>query len=242
MLNKLARARFARIFAPVAHLMMRLGVSPDAVTIVGTIGVCVGALGFFPRGELFWGVMVITAFVFSDIVDGIMARELNRTSKWGAFLDSSLDRVGDAAVFAGLVMYYAIHQDHVPDAWHPVLTAWLAMACLILGSLVSYVRARAEGLGMQANVGIAERSDRLVATLLVTGFVGIGVPDQVLTVELAILAVLSVVTIFQRIMMVRRQAMASPAQVVLPADDPDERVELVHPVHPVDAEASRADG
>ena len=216
MLNKFARALFARIFAPIAHLLMRLGVSPDAVTIVGTLGVGVGALGFFPRGELFWGVMVVTAFVFSDIVDGIMARELGRASKWGAFLDSSLDRVGDAAVFAGLVMYYAGRRDD------PV-TAWLAMACLVLGSLVSYVRARAEGLGLQANVGIAERSDRLVATLLVTGFVGIGLPDVFLTVELAILAVLSVVTIIQRVILVRRQALADPAwppaqprQVVLP--------------------------
>jgi CDP-diacylglycerol--glycerol-3-phosphate 3-phosphatidyltransferase len=215
MLNKFARALFARIFAPIAHLLMRLGVSPDAVTIVGTLGVCVGALGFFPRGELFWGVMVVSAFVFSDIVDGIMARELNRTSRWGAFLDSSLDRLGDAAVFAGLVMYYAGKGDNL-------LMAWLAVACLILGGLVSYVRARAEGLGMQANVGIAERSDRLVATLLVTGFVGVGVPYQFLMAELAILAVLSVVTIFQRVLMVHRQAFASPQpppeQVVLPSD------------------------
>ncbi len=203
MLNKFARALFARIFAPIAHLLMRLGVSPDAVTIVGTLGVCAGSLGFFPRGELFWGVMVVTAFVFSDIVDGIMARELNRASKWGAFLDSSLDRVGDAAVFTGLVMFYAGRGDHM-------LMAWLAIACLTLGSVVSYVKARAEGLGMQANVGIAERSDRLVATLVVTGFVGIGLPYQFLMAELAILAVLSVVTILQRILLVRRQAMAAP--------------------------------
>jgi CDP-diacylglycerol--glycerol-3-phosphate 3-phosphatidyltransferase len=228
MLNKFARALFGRIFAPVAHLLMRLGVSPDAVTIVGTLGVCVGALGFFPRGELFWGVMVITAFVFSDIVDGIMARELGRTSSWGAFLDSSLDRVGDAAVFGGLVMFYAGKGDNL-------LMAWLAMACLTLGSVVSYVKARAEGLGMQANVGIAERSDRLVATLLVTGFVGVNwVPYQFLMAELAILAVLSAVTIMQRVLLVRSQALApagqpagqtagqpagQPREVVLPKDD-----------------------
>jgi CDP-diacylglycerol---glycerol-3-phosphate 3-phosphatidyltransferase len=216
MLNKFARALFGRIFAPVAHLLMRLGVSPDAVTIVGTLGVCVGALGFFPRGELFWGVMVVTAFVFSDIVDGIMARELGRTSSWGAFLDSSLDRMGDAAVFGGLVMFYAGKGDNL-------LMAWLAMACLTLGSVVSYVKARAEGLGMQANVGIAERSDRLVATLVVTGFVGIGLPHQFLMAELAILAVLSVVTIMQRILVVRTQALAAdgaaPREVVLPRDD-----------------------
>ena len=138
------------------------------MTLVGTLGVCVGALAFYPRHEFFWGTIVITAFVFSDTLDGIMARLSGRSGNWGAFLDSTLDRVGDAAIFGGLVLWYAGEGD--------TLMAGLALACLILGSVVSYAEARAEGLGMTANVGIAERADRLVAVLLATGLVGSAVP------------------------------------------------------------------
>ena len=135
---------------------------------------------------------MITAFVFSDTVDGIMARASNRSSTWGAYLDSTLDRLGDAAVFGGLVLYYAGRGDDM-------VTAALALACLVLGSVVSYARARAEGLGMTASVGIAERADRLVAALVFTGMVGAGwIPDVVLTVVLALLALASLVTVVQR--------------------------------------------
>src|SRR6185503_5435267 len=100
------RAFWTKVFSPVARLLLRLGVSPDAVTIVGTLGVCAGALVFFPRGQLLVGVLVITAFVFSDLVDGHMARLSGTSSKWGAFLYSTLDRFGDTAIFAGLALYY----------------------------------------------------------------------------------------------------------------------------------------
>jgi CDP-diacylglycerol--glycerol-3-phosphate 3-phosphatidyltransferase len=201
MLNRFARALFTRLLTPVAMLLLKLRVSPDVVTAVGTIGVCCGGLIFYPRGEFLIGTLVITAFVFSDTVDGIMARASGRSSAWGAFLDSTLDRIGDAAVFGGLVLYYA-----GPGADRALGAA--ALACLVLGSLVSYVRARAEGLGMRADVGIAERADRLVAVLLVTGFVGIGLPEAFLFGVLLLLAVASVVTIVQRVVLVRRQALA----------------------------------
>lgn len=210
MLNRFARALFTRLLTPVARVLLAAGVSPDVVTIVGTLGVCFGALGFYPRGEFFWGTMVITAFVFSDTVDGIMARASQRSSKWGAFLDSTLDRVGDAAVFGGLVLYFARNQDPGDE-----LRAALALACLVLGSVVSYARARAEGLGMTADVGIAERADRLVAVLVATGFVGLNrfgvpVPQALLTVVLALLALASLVTVVQRMLTVRRQALSEP--------------------------------
>jgi CDP-diacylglycerol---glycerol-3-phosphate 3-phosphatidyltransferase len=200
MLNRFARALFTRIFTPVARLLLRLGVSPDVVTIVGTLGVCVGALAFYPRHEFFWGTVVITLFVFSDTVDGVMARLSERSSTWGAYLDSTLDRVGDAAVFGGLVLYYAT----VPAKFYMCV---LAFACLALGSVVSYAKARAEGLGMTANVGIAERADRLVAVLVTTGLVGLGLPEVVLTAVLGLLAVASFVTVVQRMLTVRRQAL-----------------------------------
>ncbi|MDO5753437.1 phosphatidylinositol phosphate synthase [Arthrobacter sp.] len=199
MLNKYARALFAAIFTPVAALLVRLKVSPDAVTIIGTLGVAAGALIGYPLGQLFWGTVVITIFVFSDIIDGLMARMLGRSGRWGAFLDSTLDRVGDGAVFAGIVVwFYTGGNNH--------FIAAMALTCLVLGSIVSYAKARAEGLGMSANVGIAERSDRLVVVLVATGLVGLGIPEAVLAVVLVLLAVASLVTVFQRIGTVRRQA------------------------------------
>jgi CDP-diacylglycerol--glycerol-3-phosphate 3-phosphatidyltransferase len=202
MLNRFARALFTRLFTPVARLLLRGGISPDVVTLVGTLGVCVGALAFFPRGEFLVGTLVITAFVFSDTIDGIMARMSGRSSDWGAYLDSTLDRVGDAAVFGGLVLYYA-------GPGQDQLMAAMALACLVLGSVVSYARARAEGLGMRADVGIAERADRLVAVLLVTGFVGVGLPEVFMLAVLGLLAVASLITVVQRILYVRKQALSA---------------------------------
>ncbi|WP_434966756.1 phosphatidylinositol phosphate synthase [Janibacter indicus] len=210
MLNRYARAAVTRILTPVARLLLRLGISPDVVTILGTLGVCLGALVFFPRGQLLVGVLVITAFVFSDTIDGIMARELGHSSKWGAFLDSTLDRVGDAAIFSGLTIWYFQGGDDR-------LKAWLALACLVLGSVVSYARARAEGLGMRADVGIAERADRLVAALVTTGLVGLGLPEIVLTVVLGLLAVASFVTILQRVLLVRQQVIVAEAAGTTPS-------------------------
>jgi CDP-diacylglycerol--glycerol-3-phosphate 3-phosphatidyltransferase len=202
MLNRFARALFTRLFTPVARLLLHWGISPDVVTLVGTLGVSAGALIFFPRGDFLVGTLVITAFVFSDTIDGIMARLSDRSSSWGAFLDSTLDRVGDAAVFGGLVLYYAGPGDDQ-------LMAELALACLVLGSLVSYARARAEGIGLRADIGIAERADRLVAVLVTTGLVGLGLPKQFLLAVLTLLAVASLITFVQRILYVRRQALNS---------------------------------
>lgn len=206
MLNKYARAFFAGIFTPLARLLIRMKVSPDAVTVAGTLGVSAGALIFYPMGELFWGTIFITVFVFSDIVDGLMARMLGRTGRWGAFLDSTLDRFGDAAVFGGLIIWFYTGGNN------PTI-AVLALACLVLGSLVSYARARAEGLGMTANVGIAERSERLVAVLVTTGFTGLGLPEPFLLVVLVLLAIASLITVLQRVFTVRRQALGPRSTV-----------------------------
>ena len=202
------RAFWTKVFTPVVKLLLRMGVSPDAVTVVGTLGVCAGALIFFPRGDLLVGVLVITAFVFSDLIDGTMARMSGRVSPFGAFLDSTLDRVGDAAVFGGLAMYYVGPGDND-------LLAALSIYCLTMGSVTSYARARAESLGMQAKVGIAERSDRLVSILVVTGLADLvnklGAGEKALwaiPVTLGLLAVASTITVVQRILVVRDQARA----------------------------------
>jgi CDP-diacylglycerol--glycerol-3-phosphate 3-phosphatidyltransferase len=202
MLNRFARTSITRLFTPIARGLLRLGISADAVTILGTLGVCIGALAFYPRGEFLVGTLVITAFVFSDNVDGIMARLSGHQSSWGAFLDSVLDRVGDAAIFAGLALWFAGTGDSLR------LTA-LCLVCLALGAVVSYAKARAEGLGYTADVGIAERADRLVAVLVTTGLVGwFDLPVVVLEAVLWLLAVASLWTVVQRVGTVRQQATA----------------------------------
>jgi CDP-diacylglycerol---glycerol-3-phosphate 3-phosphatidyltransferase len=195
------KAFWQKVVSPIAHLLIRLGVSPDAVTVVGTLGVCAGALVFFPRGELGLGVLVITSFVFSDLIDGYMARLTGRVSKFGAFLDSTLDRVGDGAIFAGLALYFAGPGDSD-------LYLVLALVCLVMGGVTSYARARAEGLGFEAKVGVAERADRLVAILVMTGFAAIFNLPILMFVALWALAIASTVTVVQRIWVVRRQALA----------------------------------
>lgn len=199
MISKL-RAGFGRLFAPLAKALLRVGLTPDAVTIIGTLGVMASALWLFPTGHLLAGALVCWFFAMSDAVDGLMARISGRQGPWGAFLDSTLDRFADGAIFAGLVIWLAGDGDDR-------LGAVLGLACLVLGSIVPYVRARAEGIGMTANVGIAERGDRLVVALTAAGVVGIGAPPVVLTIALGLLAAASLVTVFQRIVVVRRQVL-----------------------------------
>lgn len=195
------RQFWTKLLAPIANLFLRMGISPDAVTLVGTFGVSAGALYFFPRGQLFVGCVVITAFVFSDLIDGYMARASGSSSRWGAFLDSTLDRIGDAAIFGGLVLYFA-------DVERDLILASVALYCLVMGSVTSYARARAESLGMQAKVGIAERADRLVAVLVMTGFSDLFDLPVLLEIVLWALAVASTITVVQRMLVVRRQAFA----------------------------------
>ncbi|WP_062073598.1 phosphatidylinositol phosphate synthase [Demequina sediminicola] len=191
-----------KVWAAPARGLLRLGVHPNAVTIVGTIGVVFGACFFFPKGGiwLFWGVLFIAFFVMTDMLDGTMARLSGKSSRLGAFLDSTLDRVADAAVFGALVWTFRVDEP---------ATSLAALLCLALGSFVPYARARAEGLGIDASVGIAERSDRLLLALLATAAVGLGAPVWVLTATLYVLAVASAFTVGQRTMAVVRAERAA---------------------------------
>ncbi len=202
------RAFWTNLWSPVADLLLRLGVTPDQVTIVGTLGVMGGALWFFPRGELGLGVAVVTAFVFSDLLDGYMARKAGTSSNWGAFLDSSLDRFGDAAIFGGLLLYY-VGPHAETTLGTPTLYVYVSLACLVLGSVTSYVRARAESLGMTAKVGIAERAERLVLILVATGFNAIFNLPILTEIALWLLAAASGITVIQRMIVVRRQALSA---------------------------------
>jgi CDP-diacylglycerol--glycerol-3-phosphate 3-phosphatidyltransferase/CDP-diacylglycerol--inositol 3-phosphatidyltransferase len=201
------RAFWTKVISPIAHLFIKLGISPDVVTFVGTLGVCAGALIFFPQGMLLTGVLVITAFVFSDLIDGYMARTTGRVSKFGAFWDSTLDRLGDGAIFIGLALYFAWEE---PSKLYLVL----CLVCLLMGSITSYARSRGETLGFSVKVGIAERADRLVAILVMTGFSAIFDQPVLLYVVLWALAVASTVTVAQRVWVVRKQALAETGTTI----------------------------
>ncbi|GAT65703.1 CDP-alcohol phosphatidyltransferase [Planomonospora sphaerica] len=202
---KLLRPAVTRVLTPLGRALVRRGVGPDAVTAAGTLGTVAAALFFYPRGQLFAGTMVITFFVFADLLDGVMARMTGPGSTWGAFLDSTLDRVGDAAIFSGLAVWLAL------SGQRPL--AGVALFCLVAGTLVSYVKARAEGLGLNCDVGLAERPERLVVGLVSAGLSGLGVP-YVLAAGLWLLAAASAVTVGQRLVHVRRQAVSLPPQTL----------------------------
>jgi len=205
MLNLHTRAFWSRLLLAPARGLARTGVSPDLITVLGTLGLVAGALIFYPRGQFFVGTVVITVFVFSDMVDGALARITGRASKWGAFLDSTLDRIGDAVIFAGLAWWFARGGD---DA---VMLA-LCLYCLISGAVVSYAKARAEGLGLTCNVGLAERAERLLLVLVTTGLDGLGVP-YVQAVGLWVLAIASTITLGQRMATVYQQTHGRPAGI-----------------------------
>jgi CDP-diacylglycerol---glycerol-3-phosphate 3-phosphatidyltransferase len=199
MLNAI-RPALDRVLTPAGRALARTPVTPNAVTVIGTLGVSAGALSLFPIGELFAGTMVCTFFVLADMLDGTLARVKGTSGPWGAFLDSTLDRIADASVFGGLTLWFML-------GGHSRLLAGVALFCLVSGALVSYAKARAEGLGYRCDVGIAERSERLLIGLVAAGLAGLGVP-YVLAIGLWALAGLSAVTFGQRVIAVRRAIMA----------------------------------
>ena len=198
MLNLRVRPALGRLVDPVAAALLRTGVSPDAVTVAGTLGVVLGALVFFPRGMMFTGTAVVFLFVLTDLLDGTMARMRGTSGKFGAWLDSTCDRIADAAIFGGLVLWFT------GDGDSPTMAA-VALFCLVAGSVVSYAKARAEGLGLRCDVGLAERAERLILVLAGTLLAGLGL-DVALDVLLWVLAAASAITVVQRLVEVRRQA------------------------------------
>ncbi|MDX6200210.1 MAG: CDP-diacylglycerol---glycerol-3-phosphate 3-phosphatidyltransferase [Actinomycetota bacterium] len=192
------RPAVGRVVGPLAAFLLRIGVTPDMVTVFGLLGAAAASLGLIARGHFFSGGVIVTFFVLTDALDGTMARLRGPAGSWGAFLDSTLDRIADAAVFSALVLWYAGRGDDM------VLLA-VSLFCLVAGVVTSYAKARAEGLGMTANVGIAERAERLILVLAGVILAGMGL-DIALPVLLWVLAVASAITVGQRLVEVHRQA------------------------------------
>ncbi|WP_319633112.1 phosphatidylinositol phosphate synthase [Georgenia satyanarayanai] len=197
MLSSKGRVVTNAIFGPVARTLVRAGVSPDTVTATGTVLTVAVALWLLPSGHFVAGPLAITVVVLIDSVDGLMARMLGRSTRWGAFLDSTLDRLADAAIFSGILLWSI----RAEEMW----VLGTALACLVLGSVVPYAKARAEGLGMTASGGIAERADRLFVALAAVLAVGLGAPVVVLVAALGLLALASLYTVGQRMVAVHRQ-------------------------------------
>ena len=201
MLNFL-RPFFARLFSPLIQALARTPVTPNMITVVGTIGVAAPCLAMFPIGWLFPGAFTATIFTFTDMLDGQLARIKGDSGKFGAFLDSTMDSLGDAAVFGGITIWF-MRTDH--------LLGVVSLFCLAGGMSVSYVKARAEGLGLNANVGIIERPERLIIGLTSIGLSGLGIP-YVLPVGMWALAAGTAFTLYQRLRAVYLDAAAQAAQ------------------------------
>lgn len=184
-----------RFIEPIARVAIRVGITPNAVTIGGTIGTAFAAIYFYPRGDLFIGTLVIIVFALSDLFDGAIAR-LSKTgaSAWGGFLDSTCDRLTDSVILGSLAIYCILED----IAIYPVI-----LATIVFGFLVPYIRAKAEAFGISCTVGIAERTERLIIALTAIGFHGLGVP-YILAILMWVLLILSAVTALQRIIVVYR--------------------------------------
>lgn len=202
MLNVFARAHVGRVTDPIGRWLVDRGVTPDAVTVVGTVGTVVPAVWFLPRDQLFLGAALMTVFVLFDMLDGAVARARGHGTPFGAVLDSVCDRIADGVLFAALTWWCL-------EVGDERALGVAALICLVAGQLVSYVKARAEGAGLNADGGLMERPERLIVALTATGLHGLGVP-YALHVGLWLLAVASVWTVGQRIVAVHRSAKAGP--------------------------------
>ena len=224
MLGVNARPAVAKVVAPVVRGLARAGVTPDMVTITGTLGAVVGSVVLMATGHLFWGTVVVTLSVLLDLLDGALARARGGGSLFGAVLDSTGDRVADAAVFGSLIWWYSGPGDNR-------LLVLLALLCLVFAVLTSYIKARAEGVGLRCDVGIVERLERLLLVLFGTGLTGLGVP-YALHVGLWALLAGSAITVGQRLHAVHRAAAGrSLAATAAPAETPREP----HPQPPAPA-------
>ena len=200
MLNFL-RPFFARLFSPLIQGLARTPVTPNMITVGGTLGVAAACLGMFPIGWLFPGAATATVFIFTDMMDGQLARIKGDSGPFGAFLDSTMDRLGDAAIFGGITIWF-MRTDH--------LLAVVSLFCLAVGMSVSYVKARAEGLGLNADVGLIERPERVLIGLTAIGLSGLGIP-YVLPIGMWAVAAGSAITLGQRMRCVYLDAKAKRA-------------------------------
>lgn len=193
MISEIFKPAVVRLISPTARGLLRIGLTPNSVTTIGAIGVIATSLFAYPKGHLFGGTVAICCLALSDLFDGTMARLSEKgPSRWGGFLDSTIDRVTDSAIAIGLLIYLAQKKDAL---------SYVLLVSIVSGYLVSYIRAKAESLQIECKGGFAERAERLIILLTAIGFTGLGI-DYILTVGIWALALASVVTVLQRLRIV----------------------------------------
>ena len=195
MISDVLKPAVTRIISPVARFFIRIGLTPNSVTAIGALCVVGSAIYFFPRGDFFIGTLVISFFILSDLFDGAMARMSSQgASKWGGFLDSTVDRVSDSSILFAVCIYLIDKDDQL---------AILYLVALITGMLIPYIRAKAESMSIECSGGIAERTERAIIVLVGTGLHGLGL-SYALTISAWLLAILGVITTCQRLIIVKR--------------------------------------
>jgi len=195
MISSALKPSVTRLINPLARTALRVGLTPNSVTILGALGLIISATYFYSTEQYFVGTLVITVFALSDLFDGAMARISDEgATSWGGFLDSTIDRVTDSAIVISLALPLIRDED---------LLAYPAIVALVTGVLIPYIRAKAESFNIACSVGITERTERLVIILVAAGFHGLGVP-YILAIGIWTLAVLGLVTVFQRLQVVRK--------------------------------------
>lgn len=194
----MTRAAYTKLSRPIAKGALRVGLTPDSITILGTAGSVIAALTLFPIGQLWWGAFAVAFFVLADMLDGAMARERGGGTRFGAALDAICDRIADGAIFCGLAWWAAFGMDS------PALVV-ATLICLVTSQVISYIKARAEASGLKGDGGLIERPERLVIVLTGTGLSGVPFLHVPWLVQVAmwVLAVASVVTVLQRLHSVR---------------------------------------
>lgn len=199
----MTRAAYVKLSRPVARGALKLGLTPDSVTILGTAGSVLGALTLFPIGQLFAGAWVVAFFVLADMLDGAMARQSGGGTRFGAVLDATCDRISDGAVFCGLLWWAAF-------GLHSTALVVATMICLVSSQVISYIKARAEASGLSGDGGLIERPERLVIILVGACFSDLPFfpLPWLLDVAMWVLALTSVVTVGQRLHSVRTSAAA----------------------------------
>jgi len=193
MLQRSLRDPVAKLIAPLVKILIKLRISANLISTIGGVGSTISALYFFPKGEFFTGVLWVAGFVIFDLFDGAVARSSSKgISKWGAVLDSTLDRLSDAAIFIGALLFFIENDD-------PLVP--LIIIAAVAAFMVSYIKARAESLNIMCDGGIAERSERLIIALVAYGLHGLEVA-YAMTIGIWVLVLLSIITVAQRMLIV----------------------------------------
>ena len=201
MLNAKVRKGWDKLMSPVGRGLARSGFGANAITVFGLL-VQVGVAYLIIEGRLVLAGFIAIVAAFADAIDGAVAKAAGSASRWGALIDSTSDRLSDGLFFIPVAWLYGVSPgiEQANDRW----VAALSLTALVASYLVSYIKARAEGLGFDCNVGIMERAERLI--LVIVGLVF----NAILPIVLGILTVLSLVTVWQRLFHVWGQARSAP--------------------------------